>query len=161
MKLSWNKKSTSTKRSFSAVSKYPNLPFDKEDDPPREDPEDASASQNQERPASKALPLNEDGPSSSSSSPDHQQLARSFQSQGDKLAEVNHSSITLFFVSPFNFFCPFCFPEDSDGVLSKSNLTDMQNSSLLTHECFSLPTLSDLRSCLLGLCCFRHGSSKR
>ncbi|KAF8014522.1 hypothetical protein BT93_H0363 [Corymbia citriodora subsp. variegata] len=87
MKIAWNKKNASAKRSFSAISKYPNLPFDKEDDPPPgKDPEDAGVSGNQERPASKALGLDEDGPSSSSL-PDHQQLARSFQSQGDKLAE--------------------------------------------------------------------------
>ncbi|KAI3439644.1 uncharacterized protein J3R85_004477 [Psidium guajava] len=53
------------------------LPFDKQDDPPGEDQEDASVSGNQERPASKDLALNENAPSSS---PDHQQLAGSFQS---------------------------------------------------------------------------------
>ncbi|KAI6690992.1 hypothetical protein NL676_027820 [Syzygium grande] len=85
MKLSWNKKKNgSAKRSFAAISKYPNLPFDVQDDPPGEDREGASVSGNRERPASKAAALDEDGPSSS---PDHQQLARSFQSQGDKLAE--------------------------------------------------------------------------
>ncbi|KAI6690994.1 hypothetical protein NL676_027822 [Syzygium grande] len=85
MKLSWNKKkNASAERSFAAISKYPNLPFDKQDDPPGEDWEGASVSGNQERPASKAAALDEDG---LSSSPDHQQLARSFQSQGDKLAE--------------------------------------------------------------------------
>lgn len=96
MKLSWNKKNAGAKRPLSAVSKFPNLPFDEEDDdpppPPGKAPEDAGVSGDQERPAPKALASDEDGPSpspssSSSSSPDHRELARSFQSQGDKLAE--------------------------------------------------------------------------
>ncbi|XP_056164241.1 uncharacterized protein LOC115661372 isoform X2 [Syzygium oleosum] len=85
MKLSWNKKKNArAKRSFAAISKYPNLPFDEQDNPPGEDREGASVSGNRERPVSKAVALDEDG---LSSSPDHKQLARSFQSQGDKLSE--------------------------------------------------------------------------
>ncbi|KAI6683304.1 hypothetical protein NL676_029217 [Syzygium grande] len=54
--------------SVPVTSKYPNLPFDEQDDPTGEDREGASVSGSRERPASKAPALDEDGPSSS---PDH------------------------------------------------------------------------------------------
>ncbi|KAI6669555.1 hypothetical protein NL676_004440 [Syzygium grande] len=63
------------RKSVPVISKYPNLPFNEQDDPPGEDQEGASVSGSRERPTSKAPALDED---SSSSSPDHQQLARSF-----------------------------------------------------------------------------------
>ncbi|XP_022768058.1 tetratricopeptide repeat protein 33 isoform X2 [Durio zibethinus] len=78
MKLTWNRKTNNKKRSLDAIANYPNLPFDQHkpsaDDTQLQNGEPA-ASQNQEKPSADALDS------------DSQQLAQSFQAQGNKLAE--------------------------------------------------------------------------
>ncbi|XWS15189.1 hypothetical protein CRYUN_Cryun35bG0073000 [Craigia yunnanensis] len=78
MKLTWNKNKNNKKRSLEAIANYPNLPFDQQT-PSADDTklhnEEPPASENQEKPSADALDS------------DFKQLARSFQAQGNKLAE--------------------------------------------------------------------------
>ncbi|GMI82948.1 hypothetical protein like AT1G77230 [Hibiscus trionum] len=74
MKLTWTKK----KRPIEAIASYPNLPFDQQEPSADASPlhnQEPAASQNQEKPSADALDS------------DFQQLAQSFQAQGNNLAE--------------------------------------------------------------------------
>lgn len=86
MKLTWNKKGqSSNKRPFAVVSRYPNLPFEEHIDEAVGvvdiNDREGDVSSNQES-GSKTLALDEDSTS------DPRKLAKSFQTEGDKLAEV-------------------------------------------------------------------------
>ncbi|XP_065847620.1 uncharacterized protein [Euphorbia lathyris] len=79
MKVRWKKDSSSKKRHLGAISKYPNLPFDQED-------QDDSVKKNNgdEESTSNNHNISSNYPFDSQSD---RQLAQSFQAQGDKLAE--------------------------------------------------------------------------
>lgn len=75
MKLTWKKDNKSKKRPLAALSKYPNLPFDQQDqeDAHQNNKDDDNSDNKQDKPLD---------------SEPNKQLAESFQAQGNRLAEV-------------------------------------------------------------------------
>ncbi|XP_020536904.1 tetratricopeptide repeat protein 33 isoform X3 [Jatropha curcas] len=80
MKLTWKKDNKSKKRPLAAISKYPNLPFDQQQDFEESIKTD---NKNEDNGNSKQVVTSNEPSNSDSDS----QLAESFQSQGNKLAE--------------------------------------------------------------------------
>jgi hypothetical protein len=86
MKLAWKSNNkNSKKRSLSAISKFPNLPFENQQDQHEDEANRSSNTQVDKR------ENGDEGSGSleSSDSSDAKQLAQSFQAQGNKLAEVS------------------------------------------------------------------------
>lgn len=100
MKLAW--KNNSKKRSLSAISKFPNLPFENQQDQHEDEANRSSNTQlNKENGDEGSASLE------SSDSSDAKQLAQSFQAQGNKLAEVSPRFLVPSFIGIFFFFSSF------------------------------------------------------
>ncbi|KAK4801921.1 hypothetical protein SAY86_000124 [Trapa natans] len=89
MKLTWNKKNSQTckRRPFAAISRFPNLPFDQQDDGGTDNVGTGSGVKEGEAPNNQEKALDSTRDAAPDSDFDRERLARSFQAQGDKLAE--------------------------------------------------------------------------
>jgi hypothetical protein len=100
MKLAW--KNNSKKRSLSAISKFPNLPFENQQ---LQDQHEDEANRSSNTQLNKKENGDEGSASlESSDSSDAKQLAHSFQAQGNKLAEVSPRFLVPSFIGMFFFF---------------------------------------------------------
>ncbi|CAN1801616.1 Tetratricopeptide repeat protein 33 [Linum perenne] len=84
MKVTWNKEKVNKKRPFAAISRHPNLPFDKDEDlVPNHTTINNKESDNSQEGGAQNL----SEPLEPSDSESNRKLSQSFQAQGDKLAE--------------------------------------------------------------------------
>ncbi|CAN1801618.1 Tetratricopeptide repeat protein 33 [Linum perenne] len=77
MKVTWNKEKVNKKRPFAAISRHPNLPFDKDED----------LVPNHTTINNKESDNSQEGGAQNLNSESNRKLSQSFQAQGDKLAE--------------------------------------------------------------------------
>lgn len=90
MKLTWNKKNlqSAKKRPFGAVSRFPNLPFDQQDEGGADNAGTGNVLKEGEVPSNQESALTSRRDSPSDSDAGRERLAQSFQAHGDKFAEV-------------------------------------------------------------------------
>lgn len=88
MKLTWKKQDKSNKRSLSSISRYPNLPFEQNDDDHNHSSEDRHKVRDFTEREAQVGQNDAEWKTLASDYDETAKLAEAFQAQGNKLAEV-------------------------------------------------------------------------
>lgn len=88
MKLTWKKQNKSNKRSLSSVSRFPNLPFDQNDDDHNHNSEDQHKVRDYAEREAQVCQNDAERKTLASDYDETAKLAEAFLAQGNKLAEV-------------------------------------------------------------------------